>query len=161
MESARAEPVFAYPRKRMGAGMLFVDERERVLLVEPTYKPQWEIPGGIVEDGESPRAAAIREVREELGLQVEPGRLLVLDWVPPGPLPDDGLMLIYDGGTLTGAQIAAITLPEAELRSWRWCDPAEAGARLLPVMARRVTVAREIRRGADAAVYLEDGFVCG
>ena len=36
------------PRKRMGAGVLFTDEAGRVLLVEPTYKDYWEIPGGAV-----------------------------------------------------------------------------------------------------------------
>lgn len=39
------------PRKRMGAGLLFPDARGRVLLVEPTYKAYWEIPGGAVFDG--------------------------------------------------------------------------------------------------------------
>nr|BFE76200.1 hypothetical protein GCM10020092_095010 [Actinoplanes digitatis] len=37
------------PRKRMAAGVLLSDGRDRVLLVEPTYKPYWEIPGGTVE----------------------------------------------------------------------------------------------------------------
>jgi ADP-ribose pyrophosphatase YjhB (NUDIX family) len=42
------------PRKLMAAGVIFRDERDRILLVEPNYKPDWEIPGGIVEAGESP-----------------------------------------------------------------------------------------------------------
>ncbi|WP_169813104.1 NUDIX domain-containing protein [Nocardia jejuensis] len=75
----------------MGAGLLFVDELGRVLLVEPTYKDHWELPGGVVEGGESPGAAAVREVREELGLDVPLGQLLVVDWVPPGLYPDAGL----------------------------------------------------------------------
>jgi len=68
----RAEPsaawVDAVARKGMAAGALISDEQERVLLVEPTYEPTWEVPGGVVaavqqgsvvelEDG-SPRAAA-------------------------------------------------------------------------------------------------------
>lgn len=73
------------PRKRMGAAVYLTDEQARVLLVEPTYKPYWEIPGGAVEADESPYAAAIREVKEELGLMVRPGRLLVTDWVPARP----------------------------------------------------------------------------
>ncbi|GIF05447.1 NUDIX domain-containing protein [Actinoplanes siamensis] len=69
------------PRKRVGAGVLLSDDGGRVLLVEPAYKDDWEIPGGAVEADESPCAAVVREVQEELGLPVLPGRLLVTDWV--------------------------------------------------------------------------------
>lgn len=125
MESERIEDIAKFPRKRMGAGALFVDELNRVLLVEPTYKDYWEIPGGVVEADESPFATVVREVREELGLDVSPGRLLVVDWVPPGRYPDDGVMTIFDGAALTADQISAITLQGEELRSWAWCDDAE------------------------------------
>ena len=37
------------PRKRVSAGALFRDAAGRILVVEPTYKDSWEIPGGIVE----------------------------------------------------------------------------------------------------------------
>ena len=52
-------------RVRAAAGVLFRDEAGRVLLVRPTYKGGWEVPGGAVEADESPLAAARREVREE------------------------------------------------------------------------------------------------
>jgi 8-oxo-dGTP pyrophosphatase MutT (NUDIX family) len=61
----------------MAAGILFRDSRGRVLLVEPSYKPNWEIPGGVVEADESPWAAATRELSEELGWDRPLGRLLV------------------------------------------------------------------------------------
>ncbi|UGT71742.1 hypothetical protein LTT66_17265 [Nocardia gipuzkoensis] len=100
-------------------------------------------------------------MREELGLDVVPGRLLVVDWVPPGLYPDDGLMLIYDGGTLTAEQLAAITLQADELRSWSWCDQSEADERLVQVMARRVSAALAVHTGHDAAIYLENGSAVG
>ena len=140
------------PRKRMGAALLLRDPGDRILLVEPTYKPQWELPGGVVEADESPRAAAAREITEELGRTVEPGRLLVVDWVPPRDGRTDGLMLVFDGGLFTGP----VRLPEAELRSWAWCDPGQAAERLLPLLARRAAAAlAAVRTGAT--VYLEDG----
>lgn len=111
----------------------------------------------LVEANEAPRAAAVREIEEELALCVAIGRLLVVDWVPPGLGPGDGVMFVYDGGVLDADQAAGITLPEAELRSWAWCDERAVAERLPGVLARRVDAAVRARRDG-AAVYLEDGF---
>nr|WP_189333797.1 NUDIX hydrolase [Actinoplanes ianthinogenes] len=141
----------------MGAGALLSDQFGRVLLVEPTYVPYWEIPGGSVEAGESPYAAVNRELREELGVLVRVGRLLVTDWVAPVPERTEGLMMIYDGGLLTPEQTARIRLPAAELRSWAWCTPQEASGVLPETLARRITAAVRARQDG-AAYYLENGY---
>jgi ADP-ribose pyrophosphatase YjhB (NUDIX family) len=60
--------VASLARKRMAASALFRDGTGRVLLVDPTYKETWDLPGGAVEAEESPHAACRREVSEELGL---------------------------------------------------------------------------------------------
>jgi len=54
------------PRKRLIAHVLMRDQRGRILLCDTMFKTDWELPGGIVEPGEPPRAGAVREVREEL-----------------------------------------------------------------------------------------------
>ncbi|MGW2080623.1 NUDIX domain-containing protein [Streptomyces sp. NPDC001939] len=66
MAANEHEAKMAHPR--MAAGALFFDAEGRVLMVEPTYKDYWEIPGGYVETGESPLQAAVREVEEGLGI---------------------------------------------------------------------------------------------
>jgi 8-oxo-dGTP diphosphatase len=96
----------------MAAGALFRDEDGRVLLVDPTYKPTWDLPGGAVEKEESPHAACRREVAEELGLDRPPGRVLVVDWVPSRPERPEGLIVVYDGGVLAPGEVAAITTPD-------------------------------------------------
>ncbi len=146
------------PAKRMAAAVLFFDAVDRVLLVEPSYlKTHWELPGGTVESNESPRVAAVREIREELALNVVPGRLLAVDWVPPREARTEGLMLVFDGGQLTAAQAGSIQIPPQELRSWAWCTPDEESARLSPLLARRVTASRRAR-AAGCTAYLEDGY---
>jgi 8-oxo-dGTP diphosphatase len=144
------------PRKRMAAGVLLRDKSGRVLLVEPSYKDYWEVPGGCVEAEESPYDAAVREVREELGLSVTPGRLLVVDWVPPQPDRTEGVIFLYDGGIVGDGLDAQIRINSSELRSWAWSTATEADRRLSPLLARRVAAARLAARG-QTTKYLEDG----
>jgi 8-oxo-dGTP diphosphatase len=144
------------PRKRMGSGVLLRDEAGRILLVEPTYKDHWELPGGAVDGDESPYDAAVRELKEELDLVVSPGRLLVVDWVPPRPGRTEGVMFVYDGGVLEPETTAHLRLPPDELRGWSWCTLAEARQRLSPLLARRAAAALEAAAGA-VTYYLEDG----
>ena len=61
------------PRKRAISQMLVRDHDGRVLLCRLTYKQDWDLPGGVVEVGESPQLAVTREVEEELAL-ADPGR---------------------------------------------------------------------------------------
>ena len=103
------------PTKRMGAGALFVNEKNQILLVHPTYKPRWEIPGGITEVDESPRVCTQREVLEEIGLQREIGRLLVVDYQSRVGVKTESLMFVFDGGVLSEEDIASIQLQEVEL----------------------------------------------
>lgn len=123
----------------VAAGALFVDDAGRVLLVRPTYKPGWEVPGGRVERGESPAAACRRELREELGLDRAPLRLLSVDWAPNDADGDgDKLLFLFDCGKL-GDDEHRITLGADELDRWAWVAPRELGAYLRPPLARRVT----------------------
>jgi 8-oxo-dGTP diphosphatase len=141
----------------MAAAVLFTDDAGRALLVEPVYKDYWEIVGGCVDVDESPRQAAVREVKEELGKTVVPGRLLVLDWVPPRPDRTEGVMFVYDGGNLDERDLAGIHLPPDELRSWAWCTEAEIEQRMPGLLARRVIAALNAK--AEGTMFeLENGF---
>ena len=141
------------PKKRVGAGVLIVNEYFQTLLVEPTYKDTWEVPGGMVELDESPRQAARRECYEELGFNVEVGRLLVIDWVTQGRTPGDGLMLMYATGAVDTSQII---LPPEELLSWEWCDREDVLARVQGFQARRIFAALDALRDGTFA-ELENG----
>ncbi|WP_370319128.1 NUDIX domain-containing protein [Actinoplanes sp. ATCC 53533] len=163
-QAAPAVPVAefdaALPRKRMASTVLLFDESDRVLVVEPTYVDFMELPGGCVELDESPRQAAIREVKEELGLDRDPGRLLAIDWVPPRPGRSEGLIAVFDGGRLTAQEIAGIRLPADELRSYAFLPAAQAAQALPDLLARRL-LSCLAARDAATTVYLENGSLTG
>lgn len=154
--TARATHPHDPPCKRAAATMLITDRKGRVLVVDPTYKPRWELPGGIVESDESPRDAAAREVAEELGVDRTPGRLLALDYVPTDPDRGraEGMIVVFDGGVIDSP--AAFRLPPDELSDHAFVDPADLH-RYLPALQTRRAVAA-LRAGATGrTAYLEDG----
>ena len=145
----------ALPRKRLIAHVLMRDDQGRVLLCETRFKPDWELPGGIVEPGEPPRLGAEREVTEELGLDLVVGSLLVADWMPPYLGWEDALELIFDGGPVTAEQVDRFVLQPSEIVQVRLCTLEEARRLVTPLSHRRLTVATGLVPPATA--YLEDG----
>jgi len=113
-----------------------------ILFLEPVYKPTLEIPGGVAEYNESPLEACRREIREELGLDLEVGALLVADWVPAHGVWFDGLMFIFDGGVLSDEEISRIQLDPAESRRQVFLSLDRALPRLKPSLARRIAIRR-------------------
>ncbi|MEU8433126.1 NUDIX domain-containing protein [Streptomyces sp. NPDC029216] len=144
-------------RETVAAGVLLFDDRDRVLLVDPTYKPGWEFPGGVVEAGEAPGRAGVREVAEELGLTLDRvPELLVVDWEPPRSPAYGGLRLLFDGGPLSEAETARLRLPGPELRAWRFVTEREAEGMLPPQRYARLRWALRARE-RGRALYLEAG----
>ncbi len=142
-------------RPRMAAGALFFNDQGHVLLVRPSYKPKWEIPGGYIETGESPLAACQREVAEELGISPAIGPLLVVDWAP-NEAEGDKVLFVFDGGQLGEVETKAIKPASNELLAAEF-HPAEAVEELLiPRLARRVKKAITAR-GQTHPQYLERG----
>ena len=131
------------PRKTAAGGALIRDRAGRILFLVPTYKPTLDIPGGIAEYDESPYDACCREVREEIGLDLEIGPLLVVDWVPVLGVWTDALAFVFDGGVLGDHQLAGLTPDPGEVRAVEFLTLAEATPRLRPSMARRLGLAHE------------------
>jgi len=139
----------------MGAGCLFFDEQNRVMLVKPTYKPDWEIPGGIVELNESPKQCCQREVREELGIEKDIGGLLVVDYNSQMEGRTESLMFIFNGGVLTASEIKSIQLPYDELSEIHFFTAEALPDELMSVLRNRVLMA--VRQASkDICIYLEN-----
>ncbi|MGB2570304.1 NUDIX domain-containing protein [Micromonospora citrea] len=153
MVTANEMPPMATPR--VAAGALFFDDEGRVLLVRPNYKEHWDIPGGYVEPGESPRSACIREIREELNLNVDIGSLLVVDWAPVVG-EGDKILFIFDAGVLSDEDQHLIAFVDGEIEEWRFAASDEIHGFLPNRLARRIRVAIAARQCGRTA-YAEHG----
>lgn len=145
------------PRKRVSADVILRNHEGRILLVDPQYKPDWDTPGGMAEANEPPHEAVRRELKEELGLDLRVGALLVVDWVSPNGPWDDLLSFVFDGGELNDEQITGLRLRDEELSAFEFCTPEQAQQRLRPYVWRRVAVALDALK-TERVRYLQDGY---
>ena len=147
-----AQEYMALPAIPVSAGALIFDSQGRLLILKPTYKNGWTIPGGVMEaDGESPWEACQREVREETGLEVSRGRLAAMDFRPAKPGRQAGIRYLFDCGQVSEEELANVKLQPEEISDSRLVHLPEALTLLRGPISRRVQAATE------GFVYLEDG----
>ena len=146
-------PPMAQPR--VAAGALFVDTVGRVLVLRPTYKKYWDIPGGFVEPGESPYTACVREIGEELGITPRIGAMLVVDWAPT-EYEGDKILYVFDGGSLTDDDRRRIAFEDGEITEFRYVDPADLDDLVPARLGRRLRTALMAKRGGRT-LYAEHG----
>ncbi|MGC4112189.1 MAG: GNAT family N-acetyltransferase [Nocardioides sp.] len=145
------------PRKRAISQLLVRDGDGRVLLCRLTYKNDWDLPGGVVEVGESPQLAAGREIREELALDIDAGRLLLTDWLPPWSGWDDALCLVFDGGEHDASITDGIVKEAREIRAAEFVTVEQVRERCADFTARRIESALGNLRAGGGPSYVESG----
>lgn len=137
------------------AAAFITDPAGNVLLVKPTYRDHWAFPGGYVDEGEYPHDACAREIREELGVALTVGALLVVDWAPPaGQRPRAIVSFTFDCGSIAGLE--GFNLPGGELEDAAFFSYEETERRLPEDVRTRVSAAMRAR-GRRAPIYLAGG----
>lgn len=149
-----SDQAWELPAIPVSAGAMIFDRSDRLLILKPTYKSGWTIPGGVMEaDGETPWEACRREVREECGIELRSGRLACMDFRRPRPGRPGGVRFLFDCGVVGDRQLATLSLQPAEISAYQLTTVPEALRLLRKPIRRRVRAAR----AGSSLAYLEDG----
>jgi 8-oxo-dGTP diphosphatase len=146
----------AMSKKRMAASALFLNEQGNVLIVKPTYRRDWLLPGGLVEEDESPRQACTREIKEELNIETPLDKLLCVEYLSEDTQQTESVQFVFYGGLITASQISTITLPKPELSEYRFSTREEALQLLSCKLAKRLPYCFQALK-ENTTLYIEDG----
>lgn len=115
------------PKKLVGAKVVIKSANGKILLVKPTYKPTWQLPGGVVEAGESPLAAAVREACEETEITCSEADFRLVDIVFRAD--QDVLFVLYEHTKLVD-DTSKLHIQAEELEAYEWVAPEKVAERL-------------------------------
>ncbi len=144
------------PRKRMGAGALIVNEKDEVLIVKPSYKDHWSIPGGVIDNNESPKGACMREVKEETCIDLKECRFLCVDYKSSRSETGESLQFVFFGGKLSERDTRNIKPDGKEIIEYRFVKIDEALPLLSESLQKRLPRCLRAYK-ENTAIYLENG----
>lgn len=142
------------PKKQVGTAVLLFNTKGELLILKPDYKDGWLVPGGSTDDNESPLHSAIRETKEEVGLDISELQLVGVYYGAPKGVFTDSLKFIFSGGTITDNQIAQIKLQTDELEEYTFASPEKAMSLMSPSLQKSIPACLEAIKNKTVA-YIE------
>jgi 8-oxo-dGTP pyrophosphatase MutT (NUDIX family) len=142
------------PKKIIGTAVLLFNSKGELLILKPDYKDGWLVPGGSTNENESPLHCAIRETREEIGLDIPKLRLVGVYYGAQKGFFTDSLKFVFSGDTLTEDQIVQIKLQTEELEEYAFSSPEKALPILSPSLQKSLPACLEAMKNKTVA-YVE------
>lgn len=115
------------PKKVIVAKVIVKSADGKILLVKPSYKPTWQLPGGGVDAGESPTAAAVREVNEEIGVKCHEADLRLIDTIFR---PQQDILIVLYELKNSWEENPELKGQEDELEAFEWVATDNVATRL-------------------------------
>jgi 8-oxo-dGTP diphosphatase len=144
------------PKKRVGAGVLFFNDRNEVLIVKPNYLEKWLWIGGTAEENEAPKSTALRECQEEIGITPTSLQLAFVNYLPSQPSgQSDMLQFLFVSSEVDDTGLAALKLQESEIEEARFVAIDKLADYMHEYRASAVQTYWKNR--LDTPLYMEDG----
>ncbi len=145
------------PKKRMGAAIILFNKNKELLILKLSYKKDgWGIPGGVVDEFESPINTVIREAKEEIGIKVNVLRCLVADFTKEkiDNYISESLQFVFFGGILKDEEIKKIKIDNKEIVDFKFVSLKKAEKILRKKISKRII---NLDRKFKNFVFLENG----
>lgn len=111
-------------KRASSANVIIEDKRGRLLVLKAHYKPYWSLPGGFIDEGDTPREAAIREVQEEIGIELDAQNLEFAAFVDRISEVADTYLFVFRVIDPVGSDIK-LTLQPDEIAEYDWVTRAD------------------------------------
>jgi 8-oxo-dGTP diphosphatase len=141
--------------KRMAICAIIRNAEDELLIVEPTYRNDWLLPGGIIEENESPREACEREIKEELGIDIKISRILCIEYQSAHSSKTESVQFIADGGIISDYEISKIQIQQSELKSYQFLKIESTKNILNTLLSARLEFAFKALE-SNSTIYIED-----
>lgn len=143
------------PKKRMAVAILMFNKQGKVLLLRQSEDNEWTLPGGVVDENESPRSAAERELKEELGIHISTKSLVAIDYIIPKADMTEGVHFVFNAGIITDEEIKLIKLQKNEIRDYDFVLPEKAPRLLTEILRDRMHLCIDASKN-NKVIYLEN-----
>lgn len=115
-----------FPKRVSSATLILETEHGQAIVEKANYKPYWSFPGGLIEPGETPKQAAVRETLEELGLKINPDILEFVAVVNRTSKTAETYQFVFKAKVSSGV-FDHIVKQEAEIEAWSTTTKEKVG----------------------------------